>query len=99
MLRKPLAEVYGGQPHFGLENFRSPDDPEYIAIRDWIALERNGGITHAPLDPLEECRRLRDARSDAYRSVSDHTIDSDATTTKVVHEILASAALVSGEQT
>ena len=52
-----------------------------------------------PLDPLEECRRLRDARSEAYRSVSDHAIDSDAPTTTIVHEILAREALVSGEQT
>ena len=52
-----------------------------------------------PLDPLEECRRLRDARGEAYQSVSDHAIDSDATTSQVVHQILASAALVPGERT
>lgn len=53
LLRKPLSVRRGGLGHFGGENFTSPDDPSYRAIRDWIALEDDGGEDPAPLTELE----------------------------------------------
>jgi Hydrazine synthase alpha subunit middle domain len=39
ILRKPMAEVYGGLPHAGLGVFNSPNDPDYEALRLWVAAE------------------------------------------------------------
>jgi hypothetical protein len=54
LLRKPLAQTYGGQPHHGLDNFRTPRAAGYVAIRDWIAMEFDGGEDPEPLTELEE---------------------------------------------
>ncbi len=52
-----------------------------------------------PLDPLEECRRLRSLRSEAYETLSDHLIDADAATDEVVRTILDTGTLQSGADT
>jgi hypothetical protein len=54
LLRKPLARVYGGTPHFGGDNWLTPDDPGYLAVRAWIELESAGGEDQPPLDALEQ---------------------------------------------
>ncbi len=54
LLRKPLAEAWGGHPHRGGDNFPSVEDPAFVAIAEWIALEPEGGETEAPLDALEQ---------------------------------------------
>ncbi len=52
-----------------------------------------------PLDPLEECRRLRTNRGETYERLSDHLIDASATTSQVVREILDTDTLATGEHT
>ena len=52
-----------------------------------------------PLDPLEECRRLRSSRGETYERLSDHLIDAGATTSQVVREILDTGTLATGEHT
>ncbi len=52
-----------------------------------------------PLDPLEECRRLRSSRGETYERLSDHLIDAGATTSQVVREILDTGTLASGDDT
>ena len=52
-----------------------------------------------PIDPLEECRRLRLIRGETYELLSDHRIDARATTSQVVREILDTGTLASGEDT
>lgn len=54
LLRKPLARAYGGLPHHGGDNFRTPHDTDYERIHEWIALEEDGGEDPEPLDELEE---------------------------------------------
>ncbi|MCP4807479.1 MAG: hypothetical protein GY913_17895 [Proteobacteria bacterium] len=54
LLRKPLATAWGGQPHFGGENFRSPSDAEYAAVLAWIETEPVGGADPEPLSELEQ---------------------------------------------
>lgn len=53
LLRKPLPAAWGGLPHHGGANFASPDDPAYVALRDWIAGEDGGGESAPPLDARE----------------------------------------------
>lgn len=43
LLRKPLGDVWGGLPHQGGDNFTSPRDPAYVAVRDWVSLLTGGG--------------------------------------------------------
>ncbi len=39
LLRAPLAEEYGGQPHRGLDVFYSTDDPDYQILHAWVEQE------------------------------------------------------------
>ncbi len=39
LLRRPLADDYGGLPHSGWDVFPDPDDPDYQTLRRWVALE------------------------------------------------------------
>lgn len=41
LLRAPLAQEFGGQPHRGLDIFYSTDDEDYKQLASWIALEIN----------------------------------------------------------
>ncbi len=43
LLRKTVATTWGGLPHAGGVQFSSPDDPAYVALADWIAVESGGG--------------------------------------------------------
>ncbi len=43
LLRKPIPAEFGGLPHGGGTGFRDPDDAAYVAVRAWIARERDGG--------------------------------------------------------
>jgi hypothetical protein len=54
LYRKPLATVWGGQPHFGGENFVDPDRADARALLDWIEREPTGGEDPLPLDELEQ---------------------------------------------
>ncbi|MBA2661371.1 MAG: PD40 domain-containing protein [Bradymonadaceae bacterium] len=54
LVRKPMAEVYGGLPHGGGTNFLSPSDPGLEAVRAWIALEQGGGEDLAGQDRAGE---------------------------------------------
>jgi len=54
LLRKPLPAAYGGTQHYGGACFPTPDDPDWVALRDWIAVETDGGENVAPLDTLEQ---------------------------------------------
>lgn len=53
LLRKPLSATFGGLPHYGGDNFRSPDDPAYQAVLAWIKMESTGGEQAEPLSTLE----------------------------------------------
>lgn len=55
--------------------------------------------SHRPLDPLEECQRLRTERAGFYRELSDHLIDAGASTAEVVQQILDSGTLEQGATT
>ena len=37
LLRKPLPSTYGGYEHFGGAIYSDPNDPQYVAIRAWLA--------------------------------------------------------------
>ena len=50
-LRKPLPHAWGGVDHQGGDNFTSPADPGYVAIRDWIEELQTGG--EDPPEPVE----------------------------------------------
>ena len=54
LVRKPLAEGYGGFPHHGGENFRTPTDGDLLAIEAWIMAEDAGGEDPEPLDAHEQ---------------------------------------------
>lgn len=43
LLRKPLARELGGLPHLGGVVLEDRSEPDYTAIRGWIALETGGG--------------------------------------------------------
>jgi mono/diheme cytochrome c family protein len=49
LLRKPLAREYGGLDHHGGPVWASRDQPDYLAIEDWIGLESGGGQDEARL--------------------------------------------------
>ena len=49
LLRVPLAEAYGGLPHRGMNLFRTPDDPDAVALAAWI--EADVAETPAPEAP------------------------------------------------
>lgn len=51
LLRKPLPVAFGGHPHHGKDNFTSPMDPDYQALRAWITSERDGGEVPPELTP------------------------------------------------
>ncbi|MBM4364722.1 MAG: PD40 domain-containing protein [Deltaproteobacteria bacterium] len=53
LLRKPLSATFGGLPHYGGDNFHSPDDPGYQSVLAWIEMESEGGEVAEPLTPLE----------------------------------------------
>ncbi len=53
LLRKPLDVGFGGLPHYGRTAFAGPDDPAYVALRDWIAMEPVGGEDPMPLTEME----------------------------------------------
>lgn len=54
LLRKPLAESFGGLPHRGGDNFLSPDADAVRALAAWIEGETHGGETVPPLTNLEQ---------------------------------------------
>ncbi|MDP2305677.1 MAG: hypothetical protein Q8P18_06590 [Pseudomonadota bacterium] len=54
LLRKTLATTWGGLPHAAGAQFPSPEDPAYLAIAAWIAVETGGGEDPAPLSPAEQ---------------------------------------------
>lgn len=39
LIRVPLADQLGGLPHRGLDVFFTTDDPDYLALRNWIETE------------------------------------------------------------
>ena len=39
LIRVPLADQLGGLPHRGLDVFYTTDDPDYVALRQWIETE------------------------------------------------------------
>ena len=45
---KPLAAAYGGLPHYGGENFISPEREDYRAVWEWLARESGGGEVPEP---------------------------------------------------
>jgi mono/diheme cytochrome c family protein len=50
LLRAPLAEDLGGEPHRGLDVFYSADDPDYRTMARWLSQEiREHKERHAPL--------------------------------------------------
>ncbi|MCK6528421.1 hypothetical protein L6R50_12990 [Myxococcota bacterium] len=53
LVRKPMRIAYGGLPHAGGEQYASPQDADYQAMLEWIALEEGGGEAPEPLDELE----------------------------------------------
>ncbi len=53
LLRAPLPVDFGGTPHTGGEGFRSPADPAYGAVLEWVASEPAGGRDPPPLDDDE----------------------------------------------
>lgn len=53
LLRKPLPEPDGGQPHQGGAQFASRHDPDYLAMLAWVKSEQGGGETAPPLDDNE----------------------------------------------
>ncbi len=53
LLRKPLPEPDGGQPHQGGAQFASRHDPDYRALLAWVKSEQGGGETAPPLDEHE----------------------------------------------
>ena len=53
LLRFPLPRAFGGLPHTGGDSFRSPDDPAYRALIDWIEREPSGGEDAPGLDERE----------------------------------------------
>ncbi len=54
LLRKPLAQTYGGTPHYGGENFLSPRSEDYLAVYDWLVQESGGGEQAEPLNEPEQ---------------------------------------------
>jgi hypothetical protein len=60
LLRKPLDPIYGGLSHRGGVVLRSPEDPAYRAMRDWIAMESGGGEGSRPEDLTEPQRYFAD---------------------------------------
>lgn len=54
LIRKPLAQQYGGLSHYGGAVYPSPDDAGYVAIRDWIESEQGGGLDVQPLTEREQ---------------------------------------------
>ena len=54
LLRKPLAAAWGGTGHFGGACFASPEEADWLVLRDWIASESDGGEEVAPLDEREQ---------------------------------------------
>ncbi len=53
LLRVPLHADFGGTPHAGGDTFRSPADPAYQALLEWVADEPAGGHDPPPLDERE----------------------------------------------
>lgn len=53
LLRKPLAPAWGGQGHFGGENWGDPEHPDYLAVLGWIEAEARGGEDPEPLTETE----------------------------------------------
>lgn len=53
LLRKPLPVTFGGLPHYGKDNFPTPEDPNYRKIRDWIEMEEDGGQDPPQLNSLQ----------------------------------------------
>ncbi len=53
LLRKPLGVGFGGRAHRGRANFVTPRDPEWRALRDWIATQTEGGEDPEPLGAME----------------------------------------------
>lgn len=60
LLREPLDPIYGGLPHGGGIVLRSTEDPAYVAIRDWIAMESGGGEGGHPEELTEPQRYFAD---------------------------------------
>ena len=56
LLRKPLARELGGVPHLGGAVLESRSEPDYVLIRDWIAMETGGseGGLIEELSPLQQ---------------------------------------------
>ncbi len=68
LLRKPLAEAYGGDPHYGRSNFQDIEDPGLIAVSSWIAMEQDGGEIAEPLTVREKL--FADTIQPALKSLS-----------------------------
>ena len=68
----------------------APDDvlADRIGTHDQARPPLLEDAAQRPLDPLEECRRLRTERTPFYRTLSDHRIEADAPTAEVVQMIL-----------
>jgi hypothetical protein len=54
LLRKPLAQAWGGLPHAGGDNYVTTADGDYGLLAAWIALETQGGEDPEPLNALEQ---------------------------------------------
>lgn len=54
LIRKPLAQPYGGLSHYGGPVFPSTEDAGYRSVLDWIELEDGGGMDVEPLTDREQ---------------------------------------------
>ncbi len=54
LLRSPLAVGLGGTPHRGLDVFYTSDDPDFLALQDWVETELTLRPVEKHVPPPEE---------------------------------------------
>ncbi|GDX79288.1 hypothetical protein LBMAG42_10990 [Deltaproteobacteria bacterium] len=54
LLTRPLPAEFGGTQHYGGACFTSPEDPDWVAMRDWVATESEGGEEQPELNDREQ---------------------------------------------
>ncbi len=66
LLRAPLSQALGGQPHRGIDVFTEPDDPDYRRLLAWVGAEIARNPEPAPaLSPAQTL--FRDEVVDVFR--------------------------------